>query len=87
MAFDLIDADSLEVWNVSVPIDEDANLEVQVKDLKVLETKSLLPVKSLSGTFQSVIEVDSRSIYMSLSALPQVSARPIFAYPHKITRS
>ena len=24
---------------------------------------------------------------MSLSALPQVRARPIFAYPHKITRS
>jgi hypothetical protein len=56
VAFDCIDANSLEVWNVSIQIDEDANLEAQVKNLKVLETKSLLPVKPLSGIFRNVVE-------------------------------
>jgi hypothetical protein len=55
-AFDHIDADSLDVWNVSVPIDEGANLVAQVKNLKVLETKSLLPVQPLSGIFRNVVE-------------------------------
>ena len=36
-AFDHIDADSLDVWNVSIPINEeaDAKLEAQVKDLRL----------------------------------------------------
>ena len=54
-AFDHIDANSLDVWNVSIPIDEDANLVAQVKNLKVLETKSLLPVQLLSGIFRNVV--------------------------------
>ena len=56
MAFDRIDADSLNVWNVSIPINEDTNLEEQVKDLKVLETESLLPVTPLSDIFQNAVE-------------------------------
>ena len=55
-AFDDITADSLDVWNVSIPIDEDTNLQAQVKNLKVLETKSLLPVLPLSDIFQNVVE-------------------------------
>jgi hypothetical protein len=55
-AFDHITANSLDVWNVSTQIVEDANLEAQVKNLKVLETKSLLPVQLLSGIFRNVVE-------------------------------
>ena len=55
-AFDNITADSLNVWKVSIPIDEDVNLEAQVKNLKVLETKSLLPVQPLSGIFRNAVE-------------------------------
>ena len=54
--FDHITANSLDIWNVSIPIDEDANLEAQVKNLKVLETKSLLPVKPLSGIFRNAVK-------------------------------
>ena len=54
--FDHIDTNSLDVWNVSIPIDRDANIEEQVKNLKVLQTKSLLPMKMLSGTFWNVVE-------------------------------
>ena len=56
MAFDRIDANSLDVWNVSIPIDRDANIDGQVKDLKVLETESLLPVTPLSDIFQNAVE-------------------------------
>ena len=55
-AFDYITANSLDVWNVSIPIDGDANIEGQVKNLKVLETKSLLPVKPLSGIFRNAVK-------------------------------
>jgi hypothetical protein len=56
VAFDCIDANSLEVWNVSIPIDENTNIEEKVKNLKVLEAESLLPVKPLSGIFRNVVE-------------------------------
>ena len=55
-AFDDIDADRLEVWDVSIPIDGDTNLQVQVKSLRLLEKKSLLSVQPLSGIFRNVVE-------------------------------
>jgi hypothetical protein len=55
-AFDDITADSLDVWNVSIPIDEDTNLQAQVKALRLHEKKSLLPVQPLSGIFRNVVE-------------------------------
>ena len=55
-AFDHITADSLDVWNVSIPIDGDTNLQAQVKNLKVLDTRSLLPVQKLSDIFRNVVE-------------------------------
>ena len=54
--FDFIPANSLEVWNVSIPIDENTNIEEKVKNLKVLQTKSLLPVDPLSDIFRNVVE-------------------------------
>ena len=56
MAFDRIDASSLDIWNVSIPFDEDANLEAQVKNLKVLETRPLSPMRPLSGIFPNVVK-------------------------------
>ena len=55
-AFDKIPANRLDVWNVSIPTDEDVNLEVEVKNLKVLGTKSLSPVQPLSGIFRNALE-------------------------------
>ena len=55
-AFDHITADSLEVWNVSIPIKRGANIEEQVKNLKVLQTNSLLSVEWLSDIFRNVVE-------------------------------
>ena len=55
-AFDHITADSLQVWNVSISIDEDTNLQDQVKGLRLHEKTSLLPVQPLSGIFQNVVE-------------------------------
>ena len=55
-AFDHITANSLDVWNVSIPIDEDTNLQAQVKGLRLHEKKSLLPVQPLSGIFRNVVE-------------------------------
>src|SRR5260221_1901536 len=54
-AFDQIDADSLDVWNVSIPIDEDTNLKAQVKGLRLHAKKSLLPVRPLSGIFRNAV--------------------------------
>ena len=54
--FDHITADSLDVWSVSIRMDGDANLETQVKDLRLHEKKSLLPVQPLSGIFRNVVE-------------------------------
>ena len=55
-AFDHITANSLDVWNVSIPIDRDTNIEEQVENLKVLQTKCLLPVELLSNIFRNVVE-------------------------------
>ena len=58
-AFDNITADSLEVWNVSIPIDEDANLEARVKDLRLHEKKPLWPSKGLHRIFR---DLDRKSV-------------------------
>ena len=76
-AFDDIDADSLEIWKVSIPVDEDTDLQVEVKKLRLPETKSLLPVHSLSGIFQNVVE---ESLHVIVRP-GRVSVRPIFACP------
>jgi len=54
-AFDDVTADSLDLWKVSIPIDEDTNLTAQVKGLRLHEKKSLLPVQPLSGIFRNVV--------------------------------
>jgi hypothetical protein len=56
MAFAHIDASSLDIWNVSIPVDGDTNLNAQVEDMKILETKPLLPVKQLSDVFRDAVK-------------------------------
>src|SRR5258705_103139 len=55
-AFNHITPNSLDVWNVSIPINEDTNLQSQVKGLRLYEKKSLLPMQPLSGIFRNVVE-------------------------------
>jgi hypothetical protein len=83
VGFDHIDANSLDVWNVSIPINEGANLEAQVKNLKVLECKPLLPVQLLSGIFRSVVEECLHVIVRASTG----EFSPDFGCPLQITRS
>jgi len=46
-AFDFITTDSLDVWKVSIPIDEDVNLVEQVKKLRLHEKKPLWVLRGL----------------------------------------
>ena len=66
-AFDNITANSLEVWNVSIPIDEDANLEAQVKNLRLHEKKPLWPLKGLLRIFR---DLDEETLHVVVKAPP-----------------
>ena len=66
-AFDNITANSLEVWNVSIPIDEDANLEAQVKNLRLHEKKPLWPLKGLLRIFR---DLDKETLHVVVKAPP-----------------
>lgn len=67
VAFDRIDADSLEVWNVSVPINEDTNLEEQVKGLRLHEKKPLWTLKGLLKIFS---DLDKETLHVVVKAPP-----------------
>jgi hypothetical protein len=82
-AFDHIDADSLDVWNVSIPIDEDPNLEAQVKNMGLHEKNSLLPVKPLSGIFQNVVQQHLHVIVRAFTG----ECSPDFVCPLQSTHS
>ena len=66
-AFDYITANSLEIWNVSIPIDEDTNLEAQVKDLRLHEKKPLWPLKGLLRIFR---DLDKETLHVVVKAPP-----------------
>ena len=66
-AFDHIPADSLSVWNVSIPINEDTNLEAQVKDLRLHEKKPLWPLKGLLRIFR---DLDKETLHVVVKAPP-----------------
>ena len=70
-AFDHIDADSLDVWKVSIPIDEDANLAEQVKKLRLNEKKPLWVLKGLNKIFG---DPDQDSLHVVVKA-PPISER------------
>ena len=65
--FDHITADSLDVWNVSIPIDEDANLEAQVKNMRLHEKKPLWALKGLLKIFR---DLDNETLHVVVKAPP-----------------
>jgi hypothetical protein len=54
LALDPISADSLDVYNVSIPIDEDTNLEAEVKAERLKERKPMWPLRALRSTFTNL---------------------------------
>jgi hypothetical protein len=80
-----IDARNLYVWDVSIPVDGDTDLEAQVKDLKILERKPLLPVQPLCGTFHNAVEQYLHVIVRAPTV--SVHVHPILSCPRQITRS
>ena len=65
--FDFITANSLEVWNVSIPINEDTNVEAQVKNLRLHEKKSLWGLKKLPRIFR---DLDEETLHVVVKAPP-----------------
>jgi hypothetical protein len=74
-AFDHITADTLEVWNVSIPIDDDTNLEAQVNALRLHEKKPLLPLKELLKIFS---DLDKGTLHVVVKAPPIREHRYLF---------
>ena len=83
-AFDNVDADSLDVWNVSIPTDGPTSINEQVENLKVLKTKSLLPVKPLSDIFRNVVD---EYLHVVVRDPSKRECSPDFAYPLQTTLS
>ena len=65
--FDHITTDSLDIWNVSIPIDEDMDLEAQVKDLRLHEKKLLWPLR---GVFRTFRDLDKEALHVVVKAPP-----------------
>jgi hypothetical protein len=65
--FDHITANSLNVWSVSIPINEDTNLEAQVKGLRLHEKKPLWPLKGLLRIFR---DLDKETLHVVVKAPP-----------------
>ena len=74
-AFDHITADSLKVWNVSIPIDEDTNLQAKVKDLRLHEKKSLWALKGLRRIFR---DLNQETLHVVIEAPPISEHRCLF---------
>jgi Crinkler effector protein N-terminal domain len=74
-AFDRIDADSLDVWNVSIPIGEDANLEAQVKNLRLHEKK---PLWALEGLLKIFSDLEKETLHVVVKAPPISEHRCLF---------
>jgi len=73
-AFDHITADSLGVWKVSIPIDEDANLEEQVKKLRLQDKKPLWVLKGL----KIFDDPDQEALHVVVKAPPISERRCLF---------
>ena len=74
-AFDHIDAHSLDVWNVSIPVDEHTNLQAKVKDLRLHERKPLWALKPLHLTFR---DLDQQALHVVIKAPPISEHRRLF---------
>jgi hypothetical protein len=71
-----ITADSLDVWNVSIPIDRDTNIEERVKDLRLHEENPLWPLERLLKTF--IVDLDEKTLHVVVKAPPIREHRYLF---------
>ena len=62
-AFDHITANSLDIWNVSIPIHEDTNLQAKVNGLRLHEKKPLWALKGLLRIFG---DLESLTLFLLL---------------------
>jgi hypothetical protein len=82
-AFDHITANSLDVWNVSIPMDEDANLEAQVMNLRLHEKKPLWALKGLLKIFS---DLDKETLHVVVKAPPISEHRCLSCCSHVSSR-
>ena len=76
-AFDDITANSLQVWKVSIPVDEDTDLEAKVNDLRLREGKSLWALKGLHSIFTDLDNPDALHVVVGA---PPISERRRFFF-------
>ena len=75
-AFHDITTDSLQVWKVSIPVDEDTDLEAKVNDLRLREGKSLWALKGLHSIFTDLDNPDT--LHVVVGAPPISERRRLF---------
>ncbi|KAG1894527.1 uncharacterized protein F5891DRAFT_893524, partial [Suillus fuscotomentosus] len=72
-AFSGVDADSLQLWKVDLPVDD--TIEHNLNNLTLDQTKSLSPVKKLQKVFSEIPE--DESLHVVIRAPPAVSSEPL----------
>jgi hypothetical protein len=77
-AFDHIAAHSLDVWNVSIHIDEDTNLQAQVNGLRLHERKPLWPLKGLLRIFSDLDQENQETLHVVVKAPPTSEHKYLF---------
>jgi hypothetical protein len=78
LAFDHIDADSLDVWNVSIHIDEDTNLQAQVNGLRLHERTPLWSLKRLRRIFRDLDQENQETLHVVVKAPPTSEHKYLF---------
>ena len=76
-AYDDITAKSLEVWKVSIPVDEDTDLEVKANDLRICERQSLWALKGLHRIFT---DLDPEELHVIIKGPPISECRRLFLF-------
>ena len=75
--FDDITSDSLEVWKVSIPVDEETDLAAKAKDLRIRERQSLWALRGLRRTFT---DLDPYELHVIIKAPPISECRRLFLF-------
>ena len=73
--FNHITANSLVLWKVAIPIDEDANLETEVKNLRLHEEK---PLWTTNGLLKIFSDLDKETLHVVVKAPPISEHRCLF---------
>ena len=76
-AFDNITANSLDVWKVSIPIDENTDLVAQVKNLR-LHDHDKKPLWALKRLLKIFVDLDEEALHVVVKAPPISEHRYLF---------